>query len=88
MYYKGTIVRVRQCSGCLEVIVEGESPGAFVIDNCMVPPLLDPDGPGLVGQRVEYEAGIMRFLDEEELHIQEPAPIIPFPRPTCSRSHA
>ena len=82
MYLKGTIVAVRQCAGCLEVIVEGESPGAFVIDNCLVPPLLDPDGPGLEGQRVEYEAGMMRFLDfEEDAQAQEPAPIIPFPNP-------
>jgi len=85
MYCKGTIVRIRQCAGCLEVIVEGESSGAFVIDNCMLLPLLDPDGPGLVGQRVEYEAGMMRFLDEEDnAQVQEPAPIIPFHNPARS----
>ena len=88
MYCKGSIVRARQCAGCLEVHVAGESPGTFVIDNCLVPPFLDPDGPGLVGREVEYEAGMMRFLDEKDIHIQEPAPIIPFPHPICSSDHA
>ena len=87
MYYKGTIVRIRQCAGCIEVIVEGESPGVFIIDNCMVWPLLDPDGPGLVGQRVEYEAGMMRFLGDEDAQVQDPAPMIPFPHSTCSHNH-
>ena len=66
MYCKGTVARIRQCAGCLEVIVEGENNGQFIIDNCMVPPLLDPDGPGLVGRAVEYNSGMMRFLDDEE----------------------
>ncbi|GMU20510.1 MAG: hypothetical protein AMXMBFR13_06070 [Phycisphaerae bacterium] len=86
MYLKGTIVRIRQCAGCLEVHVAGESPGAFPIDNCMVPPLLDPDGLGLVGREVEYEAGMMRFLDDED-QVMQAAPIIPFPHPACSTDH-
>ena len=79
MYLKGTIVRVRQCAGCVEVHVAGESPGAFVIDNCLAPPFLDPDGPGLMGREVEYEAGMMRYLDAEEHDVLEPAPSIPSP---------
>jgi hypothetical protein len=76
MYCKGTIVRVRQCAGYLEVHVAGEASGSFVIDNCYVAALLDPDGPGLVGRKVEYETGMMRFLDEEDTQAPEPAPII------------
>ena len=87
MYLKGTIVELRQCSGCLEVHVAGESPGAFPIDNCMVPPLLDPDGPGLVGRTVEYEAGMMRFLDEEDADFEEPASISSCPYPARSTDH-
>jgi len=82
MYLKGTIVAVRQCAGCVDVTVSGESSGSFAIDNCLVPLLLDPDSPGLVGKRIEYDAGMMRFLDfEEDAQAQEPAPIIPFPHP-------
>ena len=87
MYLKGTIVRIRQCAGCLEVFVDGERSGAFVIDNCMVPPLFDPDGPGLVGRKIEYEAGMMRFLEEEDAQVPKPAPTIPFPHPICSSDH-
>ena len=87
MYCKGTIVRLRQYAGCLEVFVEGKCSGAFVIDNRMVPPLLDPDGPGLVGRIIEYEAGMMRFLDDEDAQSPEPTPIIPFRHPTCSSDH-
>ena len=88
MYLKGTIVAVRQCAGCVEVTVSGENSGSFAIDNCLVPPLLDPDGTGLVGQDVEYEAGMMRFLNEEDAQVQELAPIMPFHYPACSRDHA
>ena len=34
MFCKGKIVDVRFAAGCVEVIVAGEIPGAFVIDNC------------------------------------------------------
>ena len=87
MNCKGTIVRLNQCSGCLEVLVEGESSGAFTIDNCLVPPLLDPDGPGLVGREVEYEAGMMRFLDEEAVDYRESGATSPCPHPARSTNH-
>lgn len=64
-YCKGVVARVIQHGGCLEVVVEGECPGAFAVDNLMVPFLLDPDGPGLLGRKVEHEDGSMRFCDEE-----------------------
>jgi len=81
MYCKGTIVYVSQCAGGLGVVVEGESPGTFIIDNCMIPSLLDPDGPGLIGRHIEFVAGLMRLLDKEDAQVQEPTPIIPFHNP-------
>lgn len=87
MYLKGTIVELRQCSGCVEVQVAGEAPGSFPIDNCLVPSLLDPDGPGLIGREVEYEAGMMRFLDEEDTDLEEPAPISSRRYPARSTDH-
>ena len=87
MHIRGTVVSVTQHGGCVEVAVVGEKPGKFPIDNCLVPAFLDPDGPGLVGRQVEYEAGMMRFLDEEEIQVQEPTPIIHFRHPTCSPDH-
>jgi len=84
MYLKGTITRIRQHAGCLEVFVAGECPGSLPIDNCMVPPLLDPDGPGLVGQRIEYEDGMMQFLDDEDTQTNEPISMNPRHNPTCS----
>ena len=32
-YCIGTIVALRQCGGCAEVTVAGETPGTFIIDN-------------------------------------------------------
>ena len=66
MYCKGTIVAVRQCSGCVEVTVSGESPGAFIIDNGCVWPIVDAEGTNWIGREVEYENGQMRFLDSPE----------------------
>ena len=82
MYLKGTIVAVRQCAGCVEVTVSGANAGSFAIDNCLVPPLLDPDGPGLAGREIEYDTGMMRFLDfEEAAQARQSTPIIPFHNP-------
>jgi len=66
MFCKGTIVAVRQCSGCVEVTVTGKSPGAFVIDNCCVWPIVDAEGTNWIGRQVEYADGQMRFRDSQE----------------------
>ncbi len=62
-YRKGTVVAVVQCGGCIEVTVEGESPGSFVIDNLCMWSIVDCEGADWIGRRVEYEAGLLRFLD-------------------------
>ena len=63
MVCKGTIVAVRQHAGCLEVTVEGEASGSFVIDNACAWPILDCEGADWIGRDVEYEDGLLRFLD-------------------------
>lgn len=85
MFCKGKIVDVRFAAGCVEVIVAGEIPGAFVIDNCCLPGILDTEGPDLIGREIEYEDGQLQFVDDPP--IQEPRLIIPFPSPTRSQSH-
>ena len=66
-YCKGAIVGIRQCGGCVEVIVDGERPGSFAIDNCCVPAIVDAEGPDWLGRQVEYEDGGVRFLDVPEI---------------------
>jgi hypothetical protein len=83
-YCKGQITRVRQCSGCVEVTVEGEAPGSFPIDNCCFAMIVDPDDPELVGHQIEYCDGHMRFLDEFD---EGPPAPSPFPLPSCSSRH-
>ena len=85
MFCKGKIVDVRFAAGCVEVIVAGEIPGAFVIDNCCLPGILDTEGPNLIGREIEYEDGQLQFVDDPR--IEEPRPIIPFPHPARSSSH-
>ena len=63
MYCKGTIVGLRQCGGCVEVIVDGECPGAFPIDNSCFRMIDGCEGPEWVGRPVEYQDAHMRFLD-------------------------
>ena len=82
MLCKGKIVDVRFAAGCVEVIVVGEIPGAFVIDNCCLPGILDIEGPDLIGREIEYENGQLQFVDDPP--IEEPRPIIPFPYPARS----
>lgn len=72
---KGRIVAVQRCGSCLEVVVAGECPGAFPIDNCCAAGILDIEGSDWIGRAVEYEDGFMRFLDH--------AP--PTPPPASSR---
>jgi hypothetical protein len=62
-YCKGRVTAVHHCSGCWEVIVEGEQPGAFPIDNCCIWPIVDAEGADWIGRQVEYRDGCMRFLD-------------------------
>ena len=85
MFCKGKIVDVRFAAGCVEVIVAGEIPGAFVIDNCCLPGILDTEGPNLIGREIEYEDGQLQFVDDQPA--EDPRRIIPFPTPTRSQSH-
>lgn len=89
MLCKGKIVDVRFAAGCVEVIVAGEIPGAFVIDNCCLPGILDTEGLNLIGREIEYEDGQLQFVDdpEEDLPDNTTRSIIPFPRPVRSQSH-
>ncbi len=64
-HLQGTIVSVRQHGGCLEVTVEGEAPGCFVIDNCCMWSIVDCEGDDWIGRKVEYEDGMLRFFDSE-----------------------
>lgn len=62
-YCKGRVIAVHPCSGCWEVVVEGERPGTFAIDNVFVWPIVDTEGVDWIGRQVEYADGMMRFLD-------------------------
>ena len=63
---KGTVVAMRQCSGCVEVTVEGEAPGSFIIDNGCFWIMAANIGPDWIGLAVEYQDAHMRFLDSPE----------------------
>ena len=86
MFCKGKIVDVRFAAGCVEVIVAGEIPGAFVIDNCCLPGILDTEGTDWIGREIEYENGHLQFVDEskEDLPRDNTRLIIPFPYPARS----
>lgn len=71
-YRKGTVVALRQCGGCVEVIVDGECPGAFVIDNLCFGMIAANEGNDWIGRPVEYRDAHMRFLDSAD--IEEPIP--------------
>ena len=89
-YCKGAIVDLRQCGGCVEVIVAGESPGAFPIDNSCFRMIAGCDGTDWIGRPVEYEDAHMRFLDLPET-AEETADLSsspPFPRPARCIRHA
>ena len=75
-YCKGRVATVHHHSGCWEVIVEGEHPGAFPIDNCCVWSIVEAEGTDWIGREVEYQEGCMRFLDT--------MPATPAPQPTCT----
>jgi hypothetical protein len=62
-YCKGRVIAIYQHSGCREVVVEGEHPGAFPIDNCCVWSIVDAEGADWIGRQVEYADGMMRFMD-------------------------
>jgi hypothetical protein len=88
MFCKGKIADVHFAAGCVEVIVAGEFPGAFVIDNCCLPGILDTEGPDWIGREIEYEDGQLQFVNEseEDLPKNNARPIIPFPYPAYSQS--
>ena len=62
-YCKGRVAAVYQHGGCCEVVVEGEFPGTFPIDNLCIWSIVDAEGADWIGREVEYEDGMMRFLD-------------------------
>jgi hypothetical protein len=62
-YCIGTIVALRQCGGCVEVTVAGETPGTFIIDNACFGMIAANEGTDWIGRPVEYEEAHMRFLD-------------------------
>ena len=66
MVCKGTIVGLRQCAGCVEVVVDGECPGTFPIDNSCFGMIAANEGTDWIGRPVEYEDAHMRFLDSLE----------------------
>lgn len=79
-YCKGRVVAVHQGGGCWEVVVAGEHPGAFLIDNLLIWPIVEAEGADWVGREVEYAEGMMRFLDAEPAPVGgEPVPAA-FPR--------
>ena len=67
MYYKGTVAGLRQCGGSIEVIVDGECPGTFIIDNSCFGMIAANEGTNWIGRLVEYEDAHMRFLDSLEM---------------------
>ena len=71
-YCKGRVTAVHQCGGCWEVVVEGEHPGAFPIDNCCVWSIVDAEGADWIGRQVEYADGMMRFTDSPEPALESP----------------
>ena len=67
MHYKGTVVGLRQCGGCVTAIVDGERPGTFIIDNACFGIIAASEGTEWVGRPAEYEDAHMRLLDSLEL---------------------
>lgn len=63
MYYKGRVSAVHRGSGCWEVVVQGEHPGAFPIDNCCISSIVAAEGADWIGRQVEYRDGCVRFLN-------------------------
>ena len=75
-YRKGRVTAVYHHSGCCEVVVEGEAPGSFAIDNICMWSIVDAEGADWLGREVEYEDGYMRFLDDvPDSPAPHPAPI-------------
>ena len=60
---KGTVTALRQHGGCVEVLIEGEAPGAFIIDNLCFGMIAANEGVDWIGRPVEYENTHMRFLE-------------------------
>ena len=67
MYGKGTIIGMRPCGGCLEVVVDGECPGAFPIDNSCFGMIAANERSDWIGRPVEHEDAYMRLLDSPEV---------------------
>jgi len=59
----GVIVGMRQCGGCVEIVVDGAEPGAFPLDNGCFRMIASCEGTDWIGRLVEYEDAHMRFLD-------------------------
>ena len=67
MYCKGTVAGIRQCGGCVEVIVDGECPGAFPIDNSCFRMIAGCESIDWIGRPVEYQNAHMRLLNSPEV---------------------
>jgi hypothetical protein len=75
-YCKGHVTAVYHHSGCCEVVVEGDCPGTFAIDNLCIWSIVDAEGADWIGREVEYQDGCMRFLDTvPDSPAPHPAPI-------------
>jgi len=62
-YRKGRVTAVYHHGGCCEVVVQGESSGSFSIDNLCMWSIVDAEGADWIGREVEYQEGLVRFLD-------------------------
>ena len=65
----GIIIGMRQCGGCVEIVVDGAEPGAFPIDNSCFRMIASCEGTDWIGRPVEYKDGHMRFLDSDPLEV-------------------
>lgn len=83
----GTIIAMKQLSGCVELTVAGRLPGSFAVDNLCLGMIVDCEGPNLIGRAVEYRDGHMRFLDTPEREDDVEPAVIPFPKPARSIPH-
>lgn len=47
---KGAVTALRQHGGCVEVLIEGEAPGAFIIDNLCFGMIAANEGVDWIGE--------------------------------------
>ena len=76
-HFKGRVTAVHHGRGCWEVIVRGESPGTFLINDRCIWPIVETEGADWVGREVEYVDGKMRFLDTPSAEAVQQPTVIP-----------